>query len=140
MRPLLSSVSDPFFLSIFNVILLLVPLSFAQVSQTVTSFNNVGGTSFDRVARISENAIVGKQVKIESIFPDEGSATGGTHVHVRGSGFAVDTYGGSNRVFVGDRRYEDLGGIRPEDKDPRDKSWLPAMWFEAPVIEVRIER
>ena len=73
-----------------------------QLSVTnVGSFNNVGGKSFERVAVVSESAIVGKQgIVISTVEPSFGTATGGTHVHIRGDGFATDTYGGSNKVRV----------------------------------------
>jgi len=56
---------------------------------------------FYKIATISENAVVSRSVRIDSIFPPEGTATGGTHLHVRGDGFSVDTYGGSNAVGIG---------------------------------------
>ena len=34
--------------------------------------------------------------------PNYGTATGGTHVHIRGDGFATDTYGGGNTLFMFD--------------------------------------
>lgn len=78
-------------------------LTESQVSVTVASFNNIGGSAFDRVANVSENALVGKQgIRVDSVEPNIGTATGGSHVHVRGEGFAVDTYGGQNKVDLYD--------------------------------------
>ena len=105
------------------LLLLILQVVHSQVDMEVTSFNNIGGKSFSRMATISENAVVSKTVKVDSITPNVGAAHGGTHIHVKGSGFSIDTYGGGNKVYIGDRRYE----TETEGGQP--------LWIEAPVIE-----
>ena len=51
----------------------------SQTETTVTTFNNIGGKSKTRRATISENALVAKSIKVLSITPNVGTATGGTH-------------------------------------------------------------
>ena len=45
-------------------------------------------------------------MRIDEVIPNEGTYTGGTHLHVIGEGFSVDTYGGSNEVLIGDPSYD----------------------------------
>lgn len=58
-----------------------------QLTTVVSSFNNIGGKALSRIATISENAVVGKLgVDIFAVVPGRGTQTGGSHVHVLGSG------------------------------------------------------
>jgi len=83
------------------LIFTLPSLSLSQVTTTATSFNSIVGEGTTVSAVMSENAVVSRSVRVDSVDPTEGTYMGGTHLHVIGEGFSVDTYGGSNDVQIG---------------------------------------
>ena len=82
---------------------------------------------------------------------------GSRTVHIIGSGFAVDTYGGSNKLFIGVKGYDDFIASTVKEAfasndDLTHHPWIttqnshgtpwnpsqlppPSLWIEAPVIE-----
>ncbi|GMH51232.1 hypothetical protein TL16_g00968 [Triparma laevis f. inornata] len=82
--------------------------SSAQVTTEVSSFDSSSGSSKQRQATMSENAVVERTVRVDSVVPNVGTYTGGTHVHINGDNFAIDTYGGSNSVYFGYSKYDYL--------------------------------
>jgi len=60
-------------------------------------------------------------------------------LHINGDGFAVDTYGGSNKVFIGLKDYDYLQGWKETYLDPyfgSNRVFLPdGVWSKCDVIE-----
>jgi hypothetical protein len=89
------------------LLLIMVTLSLLAVPATAIVAKSANFKSADSnlgdLVHMSASANVGRVVKVHSVYPAVGSVTGGTRLHIRGEGFATDTYGGRNRVLIGDQ-------------------------------------
>jgi hypothetical protein len=70
---------------------------------------------------------------VDSVTPGVGAWEGGTHIHISGDGFAVDTYGGSNQVFIGTPDFDYL--INSKTQYDEETYLKDGVWAKCDVIE-----